>query len=70
MRRWLILGVWVLFLLSCNSSHKKEAISPRKEAVVRRGTIVLEVTATGAVKPQVGAQVKVGSRISGKVEKL
>lgn len=30
----------------------------------------MEVTATGAIKPQVGAQVKVGARISGKVERL
>jgi len=28
------------------------------------------VLATGAVKPQVGAQVRVGARVSGKVEKL
>ncbi len=70
MKRWLAVLLCVCSVLSCSSSRKEKTISPRKEAVVRRGTIALEVTATGAVKPQVGAQVKVGSRISGKVEKL
>lgn len=37
--------------------------------VVRRD-FSSSVLATGAVKPQVGAQVRVGARISGKVEKL
>ncbi len=37
--------------------------------VVRRD-FASSVLATGAVKPQVGAQVRVGARISGKVEKL
>ncbi len=69
----LALLIPIAFLLSffaCKVSKKRESISPKSEAVVKRGTIVLEVTATGAVKPQVGAQVKVGARISGKVERL
>ena len=37
--------------------------------VVRRD-FTSSVLATGAVKPQVGAQVRVGARVSGKVEKL
>lgn len=37
--------------------------------VVRR-TFSSTVLATGSVKPQVGAEVKVGSRVSGKVERL
>ena len=39
-------------------------------AAVIRKTINASVSATGAIKPMVGAEVKVGSRISGKVEKL
>lgn len=38
-------------------------------AVVRRN-LASTVLATGAVKPQVGAEVRVGARISGKVERL
>ncbi|MFN4131558.1 MAG: HlyD family secretion protein [Caldimicrobium sp.] len=49
---------------------KDKEIYPKKTALVQRGEIYLEVSATGAVKPQVGAQVKVGARISGRVEKL
>ncbi len=37
---------------------------------VRRGAILRLVTSTGTVKARVGAEVKVGARISGKVEKL
>ncbi len=68
-RNALLMSILVIFL-ACSSSHKEKGIAPKKEVMVKRGSIVLEVTATGAVKPQVGAQVKVGSRISGKVEKL
>ncbi|MBU1274671.1 MAG: efflux RND transporter periplasmic adaptor subunit [Proteobacteria bacterium] len=41
-----------------------------KEFQVRRGTIRRMVVSTGTVKPQVGAEVKVGARVSGRVEKL
>ncbi|PMP95125.1 MAG: hypothetical protein C0169_05685, partial [Thermodesulfobacterium geofontis] len=59
-----------LFLfIGCKRKENKNPL-PRESAKVERGTIYLEVIATGAVKPQVGAQVKVGARISGKVEKL
>ena len=68
MRRW-IWVVMVAVLLGCSGKGKREFV-PKREARVERGEIVLEVTATGAVKPQVGAEVKVGARISGKVEKL
>lgn len=37
---------------------------------VRQGTIRRLVVSTGTVKPQVGAEVKVGARVSGRVEKL
>ncbi|BEQ15580.1 efflux RND transporter periplasmic adaptor subunit [Desulfoferula mesophila] len=41
-----------------------------KEFQVKRGTIRRMVVSTGTVKPQVGAEVKVGARVSGRVEKL
>jgi HlyD family secretion protein/macrolide-specific efflux system membrane fusion protein len=59
----------LIFLVSACKS-KKEDLVPKKELSVRRGTVFLEISATGAVKPQVGASVKVGARISGRVEKL
>jgi macrolide-specific efflux system membrane fusion protein len=37
---------------------------------VERRNFSSSVLATGAVKPQVGAEVRVGARISGKVDKL
>lgn len=75
MRRpvFLILPFLLIFMLyGCKGKPKKEegAQVPKKSAKVERGTIYLEVSATGAVKPQVGASVKVGARISGRVEKL
>lgn len=68
--RKLIFIFIIFFLFSCKESPKKENPFPKKTAQVERGPIYLEVTATGAVKPQVGASVKVGARISGRVEKL
>jgi len=67
----LLLGLLIvsLFLWGCNKKGKEKFV-PHGTAKVKRGTVYLIVTATGAVKPQVGAQVKVGARISGKVEKL
>jgi len=41
-----------------------------KEYQVKRGPIRRMVVSTGTVKPQVGAEVKVGARVSGRVEKL
>jgi len=60
---------FLLFLGGCKTK-KNQNFYPKKSTKVKRDTIYLEVTATGAVKPQVGAEVKVGARISGKVEKL
>ncbi len=67
MRRILIL---ILVLFTACSKGKKGEFKPQGQAKVKRGSITMEVTATGAVKPQVGAQIKVGARISGKVERL
>ncbi len=51
--------------------HEKgsQASVPQTARVVRRD-FSSTVLATGAVKPQVGAKVRVGARISGKVERL
>ncbi len=67
MRRFLV--AFLILITACASSRRQE-FKPKGEARVKRGIVRLEITATGAVKPQVGAQVKVGARISGKVERL
>ncbi|NPA40631.1 MAG: efflux RND transporter periplasmic adaptor subunit [Thermodesulfobacteria bacterium] len=65
----LLIVFFVFILSSCNKKEKHKFV-PHGVAKVKKGTVYLVVSATGAVKPQVGAQVKVGARISGKVEKL
>jgi len=68
---FLLFFIIFLFSVSCSKRDTKKAEAlPKKTARVERGEIYLEVSATGAVKPQVGASVKVGARISGKVERL
>lgn len=67
-------AIFILFIaisfsiFGCKEKPKKdEGVQvPKKTAKVERGTIYLEVSATGAVKPQVGASIKVGARISEK----
>jgi len=44
--------------------------APYETVVVTKKDIASSILATGSVKPMVGAEVKVGSRISGKVEHL
>lgn len=70
MRRSFLIILALLFLLISCKGKKNEDSLPKEVVKVKRDTIYLEVSATGAVKPQVGAEVKVGARISGKVEKL
>ena len=70
MKNILFFLVFFLLLLGGCKSKKNQKFYPKESTKVKRDTIYLEVTATGAVKPQVGAEVKVGARISGKVEKL
>ena len=69
----------VLALLFCAAAgaawwtfgHNKDSrISAPETARVIRRDFSSTVLATGAVKPQVGAEVRVGARISGKVEHL
>ncbi len=60
-----------LYLIFTGKKWSKAGSSEklRKVKVVRRD-IRRTVVSSGTVKPQVGARVKVGSRVSGKVEKL
>lgn len=65
--------LFLIILLStsaCSKKGEKKEALPTKFVQVEEGPMFLEISATGAVKPQVGAQVKVGARISGRVEKL
>ena len=65
----LVLLLIPLLLLSCGHRENKEE-RPKSSSKVELSDVRREVVATGAVKPKVGAQVKVGSRISGKLEQL
>lgn len=56
-----------LFLQGCSSGKNK---SDYKTVRAAQQTFTLSVTALGTVKPQVGAEVRLGARIPGKVEHL
>ena len=62
-------AAWVFFGPSA-AGGKKGAMGAPAEAKVEKRDFALSVLATGTVKPKVGAQVNVGARQSGKVEKL
>ncbi|GEM_PF-106241 len=64
------LGALAYFLLSGPPKGAKGQGGQMVEAKVERRDFVLNVLSTGTVKPKVGAQVNVGARQSGKVEKL
>ena len=68
-RFWLFLLILALLVPACEGKKKVKEI-PKGVVKVKRRTVRKVVLATGAVKPKVGAMVKVGSRISGKLEKL
>ena len=57
-------------LLGCSEQEFPEGWEGATAAKVVRRDFASTVLATGAVRPQVGAEVRVGSRISGKVERL
>ncbi len=59
------LGYWLL----AKPGPPEPALRGR-EVQVERGPVRRLVTSTGTIKPQVGAEVKVGTRVSGRVEKL
>ncbi len=58
------------FFFSGGGARGNKGDGPMVEAKVERRDFALSVLATGTVKPKVGAQVNVGARQSGKVEKL
>jgi macrolide-specific efflux system membrane fusion protein len=59
------LGLWWKY-----GRDAKAADPAQTTARVERRNLSSTVLATGAVKPQIGAEVRVGARISGKVERL
>ncbi|MCX7015144.1 MAG: biotin/lipoyl-binding protein, partial [Candidatus Sumerlaeota bacterium] len=73
-RVWLVIGI--LVVAGCagwwfQREHRAAAApSPTPTARAIRRSFSSTVLATGAVKPQVGAEVRVGARVSGKVERL
>ena len=68
---WGPLAVPLAFLGRAAATRGQEARRPPDEIVrVARRTIGSAVKATGVVKPRIGAEVKVGSRVSGVVARL
>lgn len=74
-RRWLA-GVLLVCVVGAGAwwiwphvPRGSEAATPAMETVARRD-FAASVVATGAVRPQIGAEVRVGARVSGKVERL
>ncbi len=69
---WIIAGLLLLtapgMAYSFGIRHSKPL--PKKWARAERGSIRQTIITTGVVTPQDGAEIKVGSRVSGKVEKL
>jgi multidrug efflux pump subunit AcrA (membrane-fusion protein) len=51
-----------IFIISCSGSGDKPVY---QTITVKRKTINTSILATGIIKPKVGAEVKVGSRVSG-----
>lgn len=69
----MILGGALALTLTCLQGCKGEVNatgSSRETATVTRRDIRAQIQATGVVRAMVGAEVKVGSRVSGKVERL
>jgi len=60
-------GVWAWWNLLPRGNPAGDSLPT---VTVTRRTLTSSILATGAVKPQVGAEVRVGTRISGKVERL
>jgi HlyD family secretion protein/macrolide-specific efflux system membrane fusion protein len=66
--------VFLLIVLAAASfiyfkSRKEVKLVPVKTVTVKRGEVKRVIDATGIIKPQVGAEIKVGARISGIVVK-
>ncbi len=71
---WVIIILGVLVIVGSGmylvSNKPKKSEASLQTALVSRRDIGSSVQATGTIKPMVGAEVKVGSRITGKVERL
>jgi len=66
-----IIAVVILyFIVSSFFSNSNEKTNNYTTAVVTRRDIGSSVLATGIIKPMVGAEVRVGSRVSGLVKSL
>lgn len=74
--RWIIAALLLLLagaaagLWAWRTPARQEETVQGQEFKVQRGPVRRLVTSTGTVKPQVGAEVKVGTRVSGRVERL
>jgi HlyD family secretion protein len=66
----LIGGTWFVYANYWGSQGKGDPTIRTAEATASQRSFVKVVLATGSVKPEVGAQVNVGARLSGKVDKL
>jgi len=76
MKKWIIMIIVVLVVAAASFGAYKmifakgsEKVNFQTEAVKKRD-IASSVQATGVIRAKIGAEVKVGARISGKVEKL
>jgi RND family efflux transporter MFP subunit len=73
-RTWAVglaaVAVPLALLASARAKRDPDASGPRETVRVGRRTIGSFVKATGVVKPRVGAEVRVGSRVSGVVARL
>ena len=66
------IGIVIIFVLVISRISRTKGYSPTELEItsVSRRNISSTILSTGTVKPMVGAEVKVGCRISGKVERL
>ena len=62
-----ILWCTIVIIASCSGTSETPAF---ETVTVQRRNISTTILATGIVKPKIGAEVKVGSRVSGVVKKL
>jgi len=74
-KKWIVMVIVVLAAAASFGAYKMFLSKGNKEVTfqtetVKRRDIASSVQATGVIRAQIGAEVKVGARISGRVEKL
>lgn len=74
-KKWIIIVIVVLVAAASFGAYKLFVAKATKEVnfqteTVKRRDIASSVQATGVIRAKIGAEVKVGARISGRVEKL